>query len=285
MRGRGKLLAVLGVAMASMASLGAPPTLAAEQRRELKVCADPNNLPFSNDRLEGFENKIASLIAAHLHASLHYTWQIQRRGFLRKTLHTGLCDLVMGLTAGLPGVSATRPYYTSTYVFVSAKPRNLNLRSFDEPALRSLKIGLHAVGAAGVNPPPAHALASRGIIDNIIGFPMWGEDGVENPQGKVIDAVATGEIDTAIVWGPFGGYFAKRYVDQLVVTPVAPDSSVPSLVFTYDIALGVRQGDEAFKAELQDVLDHRKQDIQAILHDYGIPLVAAAPSDHRALLH
>lgn len=278
-------LTVLCTASAIAFSLGVGPTLSAEQKRELAVCADPNNLPFSNQKLEGFENKIASLIAADLHATLHYTWQIQRRGFLRRTLHAGACDLIMGVpAAGLPGVAATRPYYASTYVFVSAKKRNLNLGSFDEPALPKLKIGLHAIAADGVNTPPARALASRGIVDNIVGFSMWGEDGVADPQAKVIDAVAAGDIDTAIVWGPFGGYFAKRYPDQLAVTAVDPDPRLPTLAFTYSISLGVRQGDDGFKAELQKVLDRRRDNIQAILHDYGIPLVGGEPSAPRASL-
>jgi mxaJ protein len=221
--------------MAFTASFGAVCALAGEPQRELVVCADPNNLPFSNDKLEGFENKIAGLIAENLHASVSYTWQIQRRGFLRRTLQAGACDVVMGVpAAGLPEVSVTRPYYTSTYVFVSAKSRHLNLGSFDEPALPRLKIGLHAIGMEGTNTPPARALASRGIVGNIVGFSMWGEDGVENPQARVIDAVAAGEIDTAIVWGPFAGYFAKRYGDRLAVVPVAPDPRMPSLAFTFE---------------------------------------------------
>jgi ABC-type amino acid transport substrate-binding protein len=106
---------------------------------------------------------------------------------------------------------------------------------------------------------------------------MWGKQGEESPQAKIIDAVAKGEIDTAIVWGPLAGYFAKRYQDKLVVKPIASDPKAPSLVFAYDISLGVRQGEDAFKAELQDVLDRRRQDIYAILTDFGIPLVTVPP--------
>jgi mxaJ protein len=247
----------------------------ADQPRVLAVCADPDNLPYSNDRLEGFENRIAGLIAEELHASVRYTWGVQRRGFLRRTLQAGMCDVVMGVPAGLPGVSVTYPYYASTYVFVSIRSRNLQLSDFDAPVLRGLTIGLQAVGAEGANTPPANALARRGLAGNVVGFAMWGEDGGENPQALIIDAVAAGEIDAAVVWGPLAGYFAKRHQHRLILSPVAPDPQTPGLPFVYEIALGVRSGEDAFKAQLQEVLDRRQHDIQAILNEYEVPLVPA----------
>ena len=173
--------------------------------RELRVCGDPDNLPFSNRRQQGFENKIAQLIAKELHATVRYTWMPQRRGFIRRTLTAGTCDVVMGVPGNYDMVLATRPYYRSSYVFVYPKSRHLQLRSFDDPVLRELRIGLHEVGEDGANQPPAHALARRGIVRNIVGYTMWDVDSVANPPGKVIDAVAEGEVDAAIVWGPFGG--------------------------------------------------------------------------------
>ena len=256
------------------ALLGGPLPVSAEPQHELAVCADPGNLPFSNDKLEGFENKIASLIAADLRTTLRYEWRVQRRDFLRRTLLSGACDVVMGVSAGLPGVSVTRPYYTSTYVFVSVRKRKLQLGSFDAPALKNLKIGLHAIAAEGSNTPPARALAKRGIVDNIVGFSMWGEENVADPQARIITAVATGEIDTAVVWGPFAGYFAKRHGNRLVVTPVEADPQTPSFAFVYEISLGVRDGDDLLKEKLQDVLHRRKSDIEAILNEYAVPLVA-----------
>jgi quinoprotein dehydrogenase-associated probable ABC transporter substrate-binding protein len=247
--------------------------------RELAVCADPSNLPYSNERQEGFENRIASLIASDLKATLHYTWNMQRRSFLRRTLNAGVCDLVIGLPAGLQGVAASRPYYASSYVFVTAKDRGIHLTGFDDPALRTLRIGLQALGAEGSNTPPASALARRGIRDHITGYPMWGEEDDETPQGRIIDAVASGEIDVAIVWGPFAGYFAKRHGDRLQVALADGDPSQPALAFRYDMALGVRRGDEVFLGELQQVLDRRQPEIQAILRDYGIPLAAAGAPD------
>ena len=244
--------------------------------RELVVCADPSNLPFSNARQEGFENRIASLIARDLDVSLRYAWNMQRRSFLRRTLHAGACDVVMGVPAGLQGVVSSRPYYASSYVFVTASDRHLTLRGFDDPALRDLRIGLQALGAEGANTPPASALARRGIVDRIVGFPMWGAEDDESPPAHIVDAVASGAIDTAIVWGPFAGYFARAHAGKLTITPVLGDPQQPALAFRYEMSLGVRRGDDDLLKALQGVLDRRQAEVQAILREYGIPLVAVA---------
>jgi mxaJ protein len=246
---------------------------AASAPRELRVCADPNNLPFSNQKMEGFENRLADLIATELRTTVKYTWLRQRRGFIRRGLKADECDVVTGIPNASEMVLATKPYYRSTYVFVYRKNENLKLRSFDDPALRQLRVGLHAIGEDGANPPPAHALGRRGIVKNVFGFKMWDEESVENPQGRIIDAVATREIDVAIVWGPLGGYFARRYKDALEVVPVSPSIEPPGAQFVFDIALGVRPGESAFKAELDDILDRRRRDVQRILDEYGVPRV------------
>jgi mxaJ protein len=258
--------------------------------RELAVCADPANLPYSNERQEGFENRIASLIAADLHTTLRYTWNVQRRSFLRRTLRAGECDVVIGLPVGLQGVAQTRPYYASTYVFVTARQRGLQqalqAQGFDAPVLRTLKIGVQALGAEGANTPPAGALARRGIVDQVVGFPMWGEENDETPQARIVDAVDSGEIDVAVVWGPFAGYFARRHGEALQVTPATADPEQPALAFRYEMTLGVRRGDDALLAELQQALDRRGPEIRAILNEYGIPQVAmgtpAAPAGRAA---
>jgi mxaJ protein len=247
--------------------------------RELRVCADPNNLPFSNQKLEGFENKLADLIAADLGATVKYTWVRQRRGFIRRGLKAKQCDLVTGIPTASEMVLATKPYYHSTYVFAYRKSANLQLRSFDDPALRQLRIGLHAIGEDGNNPPPVHALARRGIINNVVGFRMFDVESVENPQGRVIDAVATGDIDVAIVWGPFAGYFAKRQKEQLEVVPVSPAIEPPGLPFGFEISMGVRPGETALKAEFDEILDRRRRDIRRILDEYGVPQVQQGESD------
>ncbi len=198
---------------------------------------------------------------------------MQRRSFLRRTLQAGLCDVVIGVPTGLKGVTTTRAYYASTYVFVSDQARRLTLGSFDDPALRGLRIGLHALGAEGANTPPASALAARGLADHVVGYPMWGEDAEESPPARLIDAVAAGEVDTAVVWGPYAGYFAQRHPGRLVLATAAGDPRQPTLAFRYEMAVAVRRGETALRDTLQAVLDRRRADIRAILVDYGVPLV------------
>ena len=256
------------------------PAGATSAGRELRVCADPNNLPYSNQKLEGFENKLVDLVAADLNATVKYAWVRQRRGFIRRTLKEGACDVVTAVPTATEGVLPTKPYYRSTYVFVYRTADNLELRSFDDPVLRQLKIGLHAIGDDGANPPPVHALARRGIVKNVSGFMMWDVDSVPNPQGRIIDAVANGDIDVAIVWGPFGGYFSRRQKADLTVVPVSPAVEPFGLPFAFDISMGVRETDTAFRSELDAILARRHQDIRKILDEYGIPVVRTdtAPS-------
>jgi mxaJ protein len=252
---------------------GATATTGAAAQRELAVCADPANLPFSNDRGEGFENRIAKLVAGELGATLRYAWNMQRRGFLRRTLGIGACDLVLGAPAGLQGLVTTRPYYRSTYVFVSLRERGLDVRDFDDPRLARLTIGLHAVGAEGANTPPAMALARRDLGRNVRGYAMWGDEREEDTPARLIDAVAQGDVDLAVVWGPFAGYYAKAHPGRLAIAPAEPDPAMPVMPVAYELAMGVRRGDEALRAEVQAVLDRRRTDIEAILADYGVPLL------------
>jgi quinoprotein dehydrogenase-associated probable ABC transporter substrate-binding protein len=246
----------------------------AEPVRELRVCADPDNLPFSNDRGEGFENKIAEVLAKEMSATVSYTWHPQRRGFIRQTLKAGKCDLVIGVPSGYGPVLSTKPYYRSSFVFVYVKDRNLNLQSFDDPLLRNIKIGVQAFGDDGANLPPAHALARHGITQNVVGYSML--DTAESSSGKIIDAVASGELDTAIVWGPFAGYFAQRQPVKLTLEPVATSRDPIPLPFAYDISMGVRPGDIAFKVQLEEILDRRRVEIQMVLENYGVPVIRDA---------
>src|SRR3954470_24124921 len=190
--------------------VGLQEPVAQTTKRILRVTADPNNLPFSNERREGFENKIAELIAKELDAELQYSWRAQRRGFFRETLKENRADLVLGVPAHFDMALTTAPYYRSSYAFVYRKDRGLDLHSLDDPALKKLKIGVQMIGNDGCNTPPAHALANRGIINNVVDYTVYGDYTQENPPARIIDAVANGEIDVAIVWGPLGGYFAHK---------------------------------------------------------------------------
>jgi quinoprotein dehydrogenase-associated probable ABC transporter substrate-binding protein len=239
----------------------------------LRVCADPNNLPFSNEAREGFENKIATLVGDQLHRPVEYTWWAQRRGFVRNTLNAGDCDLVIGTTAGMEMLSTTRPYYKSTYVFLTRHDRGLSIRSFDDSVLHHLKIGVQLIGDDFANTPPVHALANRGIITNVVGFPVYGDYAEANPTARIVDAVESGAVDVAVVWGPLAGYFAKRSPTPLDVVPVSPRLDLPYLPFVFDIAMGVRRGDSTFRKQLDEIIAERQSTIDSILVSYGVPLV------------
>jgi len=236
----------------------------------LRVCADPNNLPFSNEKGEGFENRIASLIASDLGLTLHYTWWPQRRGFVRNTLKAKVCDVVMEVPTGYELTGHTAPYYRSTYVFVTRADRHPAIRSFDDPALRRLRIGIHMMGDDYANSPAAAALAKRGLGGQIVPFMIYGDYSQPDPPSRLVRAVATDSVDVAVVWGPLAGYFAKRSRVRLVLTPVSP----PSAAFQYSISLGVRRGDSAWRAMLGAELARRRGDIRKILEEYGVPLVS-----------
>lgn len=255
-----------------------PQTKSPRETHVLRVCADPNNLPFSNKRGEGFENKLAELFARELGAKVEYTWWAQRRGFIRNTLKAGACDVMMGVPSGFEMALTTSPYYRSTYVFVTRKDRNLGIRSFDDPLLRKLKIGVQIVGDDFSNTPPAHALAARKIVDNVRGFTLYGDYAQENPPARIVDAVEKGEVDVAIVWGPLAGYFARKGRVPLEVVPVSPQIDGPSLPFVFDISMGVRKGDQAFKDELEVILERRHAEIESLLDGYGVPRVGVAES-------
>jgi mxaJ protein len=250
------------------AELPAPPPV-------FRVCADPNNLPYSNQQQEGFENKIAELLAREFKQELSYVWWPQRRGFLRNTLNAGVCDVVMGVPEGYDPVLTTQPYYHSTYVFVYAKNAGYQISSFDDPRLRQLKIGVHLIGDDYANSPPAHVLSQKGIVNNVVGYSVFGNYGEDSPPGKIINAVASGEIDVAIVWGPIAGYFAKKQSTPLTLTPVPVDASSPTLPLSYKIALGVRPKDSALKTKLDQALQYKAPEIRKILEEYGVPLVSS----------
>ena len=246
--------------------------------RQLRVCADPNNLPFTNARLAGFENRLAALVGRDLHADVRYTWWAQRRGFIRNTLKAGLCDVVMGVPTSFDLALTTRPYYRSTYVFVSRADSGRHIESFDDPALRRLRIGVQMIGDDYSNAPPAHALAQRHIVSNVVGYMVYGDYAQPNPPARIIEAVAKGEIDLAVAWGPLAGYFAAQQPVELTITPVSPQIDLPFLPFVYDISMGVRHGNKPLKEELDRVIERRRGEIDAILAQYHVPRVDTAVS-------
>jgi mxaJ protein len=248
-------------------------SLAACSRPVLKVCADPNNLPFSNAKGEGFENKIVQLVAGRLGRTVRYTWWAQHKGYVRNTLDKDSCDLWPGVASGMEGIAATAPYYRSTYVFVSRADRGLDIASFDDPRLKRLKIGIQMIGGDGMHTPPAHALASRGLVDNLKPFLLDANYARPNPPAAIVDAVDRGDIDLAVVWGPLAGYFAGQARHPLRITPTPP-SRQASWPMTFDIAMGVRPDDQALRRAVDQALRDERPAIGKVLADYRVPTVA-----------
>ncbi len=237
--------------------------------RDLRVCADPDNLPFSNNKQQGFENRIAELVARDLHANLVYQWQRMGRGFVRDYLNAGQCDALIGIPASFKPVLTTTPYYRSSYVFVSRRDGKFKPVSLDDPALHQLKIGVQVLEEDYT--PPATAMARRHLQNQIVGFDTIGED-----ADSIIRAVANRKVDTAIVWGPLAGFFAKKY-PGLQLTPVKPEVDIPALPLTFAIAMGVRKGNIPLRDELEAVIETRQDEINAILDRYGVPRLEMAP--------
>jgi mxaJ protein len=237
----------------------------------LRVCADPNNLPFSNAQQQGFENALSRLIARELGDTLEYYWWPQRRAWVRHTVGANRCDVAIGVPTAFDLLTTTRPYYHSTYVFVSRADRHYGLHSLDDPRLRQLRIGLHFIGTDYSNPPPAHALGARGIVRNVVGYSIYGNFAEANPPARLIDAVAKGDVDVAIVWGPLAGYFAAREPVPLAVTALeSPVDARTGTRFEFPISVGVRKGDTALRDAIQRVLDRRSGEVSGILARYGV---------------
>ena len=239
----------------------------------LRVCADPNNMPFSNQKGEGFENKIAEVLARDFGDRIEYTWWAQRRGFFRNTLKAGACDLVIGVPSGFEMALTTAPYYRSSYVFLSRLDHHLKVTSLNDPKLRDLTIGVQMIGDDFSNSPPAHALTNRKMISNIRGFTVYGDYAEANPPARIVDAVIKGDVDLAIVWGPLAGYFARKAHVPLTIVPVTPQIDQPFLPFVFDIAMGVRRGDQEFRDQIEQAIEKHRKEIDRILRDYGVPRV------------
>jgi quinoprotein dehydrogenase-associated probable ABC transporter substrate-binding protein len=259
------------LALAGLMGIASPASAA--PNGALRVCADPNNLPFSNSAEAGFENKLGSMVAEALGRSLSYTWWAQRRGFIRNTLKAEKCDVVMGVPSGFDLVEATKPYYRSTYVFVSRRDEHLDFSSLLDPRLRRLVIGVLLVGDDGNNPPPAQALGELGIVDNVRGYSIYGDYRQADPPARLIEAVEHGEIDVAAAWGPLGGYFAEHSKVPLTVTPIQDGERFAPQKFQFAISMGVRKGDHALRDQLNAFIDEHRSEITSLLRSYGVPLV------------
>ncbi len=265
-------LLVTAAAVALMAS--APPHGAPS---ELRVCADPYDMPFSNDHEEGFENKIAQLVAQDLNARVVNYWWPSRRGVLRNSILGGFCDVMIQAPVGLDPVATTKPYYRSTYYFVYRAGRGLQLRSLDDTILKHLKIGVNMIGYDYTNTPPAHALGARGIV-GLVGFGNFlnPDPNADHPQ-DIINAVARDSIDVAIVWGPLAGYWVKRAPAALTMVALPDSDAVSAMPFAFEMAMAVRHRDKDLKAQLDSVIDRRRGEIVRVLEEYNVPMIQLHP--------
>lgn len=232
---------------------------------EFKVCAEADNMPFSDAQREGFENKIAALIADDLGKKLSYQFWHHRLGYYRNTLNAHRCDVIIGTVAGNDMLLTTKPYYRSTYVFVYRKDSGYNITDWDSPDLRKAKI----IGVVDRTPVGA-ALDDKDLMTNARPYRIFRD--LTLPPGYIIDDLVNGDIDVAILWGPIAGYYAKRAAVPLVVVPAPEYDGMPETAkLQFNVAMGVRKKDKEGQQMLQEVLDRRHADIMKILDEYGIP--------------
>jgi mxaJ protein len=234
------------------------------QSKVLRVCGDPENLPFSNEKLEGFENKIAAVIAGELGATPQYTWWPHQRGLVRNTLDAGLCDVIFGVPEGLDFVLWTKPYYRTSYVIAYRKDRGYPITSLDAPELKKLRLGVYA------NTPPEESLARRGLLDNVSTYSLFFDPrGDRDRPLKLLLDLVDGTVDVAVPWGPLAGYYAKKMNAPLELVPLEDEIGVP---LAFDISMGVKKGNKELKSQLEAAIDRRQTDIRTILEEYGVPL-------------
>ena len=237
------------------------------QEKEFKVCAEADNLPFSNLQREGFENRIAALIAEDLGKELSFQFWHHMLGYYRNTLNAYRCDVIIGTVAYNDMLLTTKPYYRSTYAFVYRKDSGYNITDWDSPDLRKAK----AIGVVDKT-PVASALNDKDLMANAKPYRIFRD--LTMPPSQLIDDVVKGEIDVAIVWGPIAGYYAKQSSVPLVVVPTPEYEGMPDQAkLQFNISMGVRKRDAERKAMLEEVLQRRQADILKILDEYGVPHV------------
>ena len=263
---RGAALLVASILLGSCDLVGPP---------HIKACMDPNNMPFSNRAGQGLENKLAALIALDLHRKLDVVWWAQRRGYVRNTLNERKCDFWPGIGSDVEMVATSRPYYRSTYVFVSRASEKLEGLTLDDARLKKLRVGVQMIGNDASNTPPAHALASRGITANVRGYMLYGDYSQPNPPAEIVRAVERGDLDVALVWGPLAGYFAAQSPVALRLEPVTPWMADMQWPMQFDISVGVQKDDTKLLKQIDQVLARRSGDIRKLLDAYHVPLVDA----------
>ncbi|MGE0259628.1 MAG: quinoprotein dehydrogenase-associated putative ABC transporter substrate-binding protein [Alphaproteobacteria bacterium] len=254
-------------------------TARAADRGVLRVCADPNNMPFSNANGDGFENKLAELVAAELGKDVAYTWATQDGGFIGDTLRARRCDVIVGVPDQFRPVAVTRPYYWSSYVLVSRADRGLrDVTSLKDHRIRNLKIAVPSIGGNKLFSPPAQVLNALKLDDRIVAYPIDGAD-----DARIVDAVVRGDVDMAALWGPAAGYFVQHSPVPLVMTMIGDTDEFSSrkthlrlLGLQFEIGMGVRPTDHALRQQLDGVIARKQPEISALLKRFGVPLIEPA---------
>ena len=231
----------------------------------LRVCADPANLPYSNEKGEGFENKIAEMFAKDLGRPVAYTFVPQVIGFVRNTLRARNCDVVIGTVAGDDLVLNTNPYYRSSYVMMYRADGSISAKDLDDPQLKSKRIG------AVARTPPIDLLLRHGLIDQLQHYHLMVDTRHEQPARTLVHDIATGGVDVGLLWGPIAGYFAKQEQVRLVMVPLGNEPDMPRM--DYRITMGIRPDEVDWKHRIEQFLRDHRQDIQTLLLSYGIPLL------------
>jgi quinoprotein dehydrogenase-associated probable ABC transporter substrate-binding protein len=234
----------------------------------LRVCGDPGNMPFSQRKEDGFENKIANIVADELKVKVRYYWLTQGPGFVRNTLGTGLCDLIIGQTFGGDLVQTTNPYYRSAYTIVTRAGEMDGIAALDDPRLKGKKIGVIA------GTPPVNRMGELGLVSSMRAYAPYSLDPERKHQtvaAEIVAGLAAKEIDAAVLWGPAAGWLAKQSGTPMTVTPLLKEPERPPMA--YRIAMGVRIGENDWKRSLNTILRKRRADIEKVLRDFDVPLL------------
>jgi quinoprotein dehydrogenase-associated probable ABC transporter substrate-binding protein len=232
----------------------------------LRVCADPNNMPFSTDKGEGFENKLAALLAEKLGKGLSYSWYPQATGFVRNTLAAHKCDVIMGIPQGDDLVQVTNPYYRTAYALVFKPGHGLDgVDTLGDPRLKGKRIGV----VAGT--PPGNNMAANGLMANAKPYPLVIDTRVDSSAAAMMHDLAAGDIDAGVLWGPMAGYYARQSPSAVTVVPLVKETTGPRLA--YRIAMGVRYTDQEWKRQLNRTIKDNQGAISRLLLSFGVPLL------------
>ena len=259
------LVGLAGLLLGDCAGPIAAQTSDIVDRSTLKVCADPNNLPFSDEKKEGFENKIAELIGAELGRPVDYAWFPQVIGFVRNTLRARLCDLVMGTVAGDEIMQTTNPYYYTTYVMLYRSDKGVAVESVDDPRLKTLRLGV----VAGT--PPSDLLVRYDLMSLTKPYALSVDTRAESPAHQMVQDVVDGRVDVGFLWGPIAGYYRKHDLIPLTLVPLKSEPGAPRM--SYHIAMGVRANEPEWRRRVNAAIVKHQAEITAILRDYGVPLL------------